>query len=432
MIGESLSQPDSNPGSPRKTKLTKTTMSSLIQRWLDDQNRPSTRRLFNIYFTQFWTWVQHEGLFESPEAMLQDFERRSAKEQYEHVENIKRFMRKEAERGQSSNSRKTALTALRNLYTFNHTPLPKISRSDLRKMFEPSEKEKEQALERRPVRLDELKSALMEAEEPYRTIFQLMYQGGIGLAEFQLFNKRGWSQIKEQLDKPGPMKITLFREKVAEKGVKTYYTFLGEEAKEKLKHWLNIRQLRYGPMHDGEPIFLTSHKFTKKITAPATITIQINMIRCLRKAGLVAKDAKGPFNLHCHELRDIFKSMCTLAGVNKVASEFFLGHDIDKLGYDKSPDYDVDFFKNEYLKVEPKLNLWAAKPSELIKEATFEKKLAELKELGDRVQRLENILTAALTKEGLSKEAIEDLLAGRDRLVERLERRGLKKYVAEE
>jgi len=420
-------------GRPGRKKSTKTvTNSAFIQRWLDDQNRPNTARLFRTYFNEFWTWIQQEGLFESPEAMLEDFERRNAKEQYEHVEIIKRFIRGRREEGQSSNSRKTALTALRNLYTFNHTPLPKISRSDLRKMFEPSEKEKEKALEKRPVRLDELKSALMEAEEPYRTIFQTCYQSGTGLAEFQLFNKRGWAQIKEQLNKPGPMKITLFREKVSENGVKTYYTFLGEEGKEAIRRWLRIRELRYGPMRDGEPIFLTKHKYTKEVTPPAIGTIQTNMIRCMRKAGLVPKGAKGPFNLHCHELRDIFKSMCTLSGVNEVASEFFLGHDIDKLGYDKSPDYDVEFFKNEYLKVEPRLNLWAAKPSEIVKEATFEKKLAELKELGDRVQRLENILTAALTKEGLPKEAIEDLLVGRDRLVERLEKKGLKKYVAEE
>jgi len=416
---------------PGRKKSTKTMNSALIQRWLADQNRPSTKRLFRFYFSQFWTWSRSEGLFESPEAMLRDFERRNAREQYEHVENIKRFMRQLLEAGQSSNSRKTALTAIRNLYAFNHTPLPKILRSDLRKMFEPGEKEKVHALEKRPVRLDELKSALMEAEEPYRTIFQTCYQSGMGLMEYQLFNVKGWSQIKDQIDKPGPVKITLFRQKVAETGVKTYYTFLGEEGKEAIKRWFRIRELKYGPMRDGEPIFLTTNKFTKKVTAPATTTIQINMIRCIRKAGLVPKDAKGPFNLHCHELRDIFKSMCTLAGVNNVASEFFLGHTLDKLGYDKSPDYDVEFFKNEYLKVEPKLNLWAAKPSDIVKEATFEKKLAEVTELGDRVQRLENILTATLSRQGFSQEIIDDLLLGRDRFVEKLEKKGLKKYVIE-
>jgi hypothetical protein len=43
--------------------------------------------------------------------------------------------------------------------------------------------------------------------------------------------------------------------------------------------------------------------------------------------------------------------------VNQVTSEFFLGHTIDKLGYDKSPRYDEEWFKREYMKVEPYLNL---------------------------------------------------------------------------
>lgn len=427
--------PDQNLGRPRRGSTKTITNSNLIQKWLEDQNRPTTRRLFQFYFTKFWVWVESEGLFPSPEAMLKDFEGRNAKEQYEHAENIKRFMRKlREEEQQSSNSRKCVLTTLRNLYEFNHTPLPKITRSDLRKMLEPSEKEKGQALERRPVRLDELKSALMEAPEPYRTIFQVCYQSGMGLAEFQLFNKREWRQVKEQLDEPGPMKITLFRQKVAERGVKTFYTFLGEEGKGAIKRWLRIRELKYGPMRDGEPIFLTTHKVTRRVSAPAIVTIQGNMIRCLKKAGLVPKGAKGPFNLHCHELRDIFKSMCTLAGVNRVASEFFLGHSIDKLGYDKSPDYDVEFFKNEYLKVEPRLNLWAAKPSEVFKAAEFDKKLAELEGLRERVEGLEAALAAMrrLSTGSFTEEAIEDLVAGRNRLVERLKEKGLRKYVAEE
>jgi hypothetical protein len=49
--------------------------------------------------------------------------------------------------------------------------------------------------------------------------------------------------------------------------------------------------------------------------------------------------------------------MCTLSGVAPVASELFLGHSIDKLGYDKSPRYSEDWFRSQYEKVEPRLNL---------------------------------------------------------------------------
>jgi integrase len=343
-------------------------MSGLVEAWLDDQNRPGTRRLFGFHFKKFWGWVEGEGLFRTPEEMLKDYEGKGGRKQYGHVEIIKRFMRYLRDEGYSVNSRISMLTALRNLYAYNGTPLPKISRSDLRKMYEPSEAEARKALERRPVRVGDLRAALMEAEEPYRAIFQVMYQSGMGLAEFHLFNREGWGQIRDQLDKPGPMRVTLYRRKTSEKGVKTYYTFIGEEGKEAVKRWLKVRERRYGPMKDGQPIFITIKKRNGEIGPPATVTIQSNMIKAIKKAGVVAKAKTGPYDLHCHELRDIFKSMCTLSGVSNIASEFFLGHDIDRLGYDKSPQYDEEWFRAEYRKVEPKLSVLSNPSGETMSE----------------------------------------------------------------
>lgn len=181
----------------------------------------------------------------------------------------------------------------------------------------------------------------------------------MGLSEFQYFNTHGWKQIKDQLEKEGPMKLKLFRRKTSEARVHAYYTFLGEEGKDAIKRWLRIRESKYGLPKDDDPIFITIQKRNGVIGAPSKVTIQHNLIRAMKKAGIVPLNAKGPYDLHPHELRDMFKSMCTVAGVNAVVSEFFLGHVIDRLGYDKSPKYDEAFVKNEYLKVESKLNLWS-------------------------------------------------------------------------
>ena len=70
-----------------------------------------------------------------------------------------------------------------------------------------------------------------------------------------------------------------------------------------------------------------------------------------------------------HEFRDLFKSLCTLNGVNQVASEFFLGHSIDKLGYGKSPQYDEEWFRQEYMKVKPVLNVLSNIKKEAVLEA---------------------------------------------------------------
>jgi hypothetical protein len=65
------------------------------------------------------------------------------------------------------------------------------------------------------------------------------------------------------------------------------------------------------------------------------------------------RSSRTRYYFHGHEMRDCFRSLCTPAGVNKVASEFFMGHEPDKLHYDKSP-YDpnyFDFYRGEYRKV---------------------------------------------------------------------------------
>lgn len=76
-----------------------------------------------------------------------------------------------------------------------------------------------------------------------------------------------------------------------------------------------------------------------------------------KKIGLITPNGLNRYHIHMHEFRDLFKSLCTLNSVNQVASEFFLGHTIDKLGYDKSLQYDEEWFRQEYMKVEPMLNV---------------------------------------------------------------------------
>jgi site-specific recombinase XerD len=333
---------------------------SIVESWLADQTRSSTRRQFRHHFTKYWTWIEREELFSSLDALLHDYEEKTGRDRYTHIELLKRYFRYlRNEVGYSINSRRTALTAIRNFYMYNHTPLPKLTRQDLRGMLEPTENEIQKKLNVNPVSLEDLRDTLLATNEPYRTIFQILYQSGMGLAEFQYFNQHGWTQIKDQLDQDGPIKINLFRRKTSEAHVHTYYTFLGEEGKEAIKRWLRIREAKYGPPQDDEPLFITIQKKNGVIGAPATVTIQQNLIRAMKRAGIVPVDATGPYDLHPHELRDMFKSMCTLAGVNKTASEFFLGHSIDPLGYDKSPKYDVAWFQREYQKVEPRLTLFS-------------------------------------------------------------------------
>ena len=190
-----------------------------------------------------------------------------------------------------------------------------------------------------------------------------------------------------------------------ETNVNVYYTFLGEEGKDAIKRWLRIRESKFGLPEDDEPIFITIQKRNGKIGAPVNVTIQQNLVNAMKKAGVVPKSSKGPYDLHPHELRDMFKSMCTLAGVKNVASEFFLGHTIDRLGYDKSPKYDIGFFEKEYLKVEPKLNFW----SQQLKTISREEIRTEV--IGALMGKIDDTeLTPIAQKLGISPQQIRSMI----------------------
>jgi len=179
------------------------------------------------------------------------------------------------------------------------------------------------------------------------------------------------------------------RRKTSQQTLKTYYTFLGEEGRQAILNWLKIREKEFGKIHDGDPIFLVKNKFNGRIVPPQRFSIQAFLVRMQRKLKikpLIEEKRRTRYGYHIHEMRDFFKSMCTLAGVSNIASEYWLGHDIDKLGYDKSPQYDEKFFEREYLKVEPKLRVWTS--------ATESPEVSQLKTLVQT--RLLNLDTANL------------------------------------
>lgn len=210
----------------------------------------------------------------------------------------------------------------------------------------------------------------------------VMFQGAVGLAEYDQFNTCVWREVVKHLDDPGPVRVDLYRSKTSRTNVKRYYTFLGEDAKRLIKEWLMMRTKEAGE----EALFVAYNKNEGR-WVPVTGELVSNMIRKVaRRTGIIKRNTLGRYHIHAHEFRDLFKSMCTLTGVQRVASEFFLGHDVDKLGYDKSPQYDEGWFRNEYRKIEPKLNL-ISNPSgeayeDIKKGATAEMLKAFAKSLG--------------------------------------------------
>ena len=268
-------------------------------------------------------------------------------------------------RGTGSKDKRNIWCAVRSFYAFHRLPLPDITRSEASRLFEPNGRDKRRSIELAPLMVEDVRRLVLNSPQPYRAIFITLFQSAMGLAEFEIFNRYGWRRVVDRLDEPGPVRIDLYREKTSRTSVKKYYTFIGEDAKSQIREWLSIR-----PETDCECLFVTYNK-NRKEWVPVTGLLIGNMItKISKRIGLIKPNGLGRYRVHAHEFRDLFRSLCTLSGVNHVASEFFLGHSIDKLGYDKSPEYDEEWFRNEYRKVEPRLNIISNPTGE-----TLEKKI---------------------------------------------------------
>ncbi|MGD0177023.1 MAG: hypothetical protein ABSC50_09400 [Candidatus Bathyarchaeia archaeon] len=138
------------------------------------------------------------------------------------------------------------------------------------------------------------------------------------------------------------------------------------------------------PTSKDPHLFITFRKNDGKWVPVGPRHIGDNVITTARRVGLIkrpkASSSANRYHVHPHEFRDLFKSLCQLNGVLPVASEYFLGHSIDRLGYDKSPQYDVEFFRREYRKVEPFLNILSQREgiNENVVKATFNRQFLEM------------------------------------------------------
>jgi len=322
-----------------------------IDKWARDLS-PRTARNYAYYFLNYLKWCSKKKLWTTAEEILESYKGLSAAQKYQHLDALIEHVK--TKRTGTSDRRHTWF-AVRSFYAYHRLPLPKASSSELSRMFKPSENDKKTALETPPLMLDEVRRLILNVPHPYKAALMTLLQSGMGLAEYEEFNLTGWRKTLESLNTAGVSRIDLYREKTSRTAVKKYYTWIGRDAKELLREWLVMRP----ESAESEALFLVFNK-NHRAYVPLSGRILSDRVRqTAKKIGLIKPGKLRRYHVHAHEFRDLFKSLCTLSGVSPLASEFFLGHDIDKLGYDKSPQYDEAWFRREYLKIEPKLNVFS-------------------------------------------------------------------------
>ena len=344
---------------------------------------PSTRKQFQYYVQRYLDWLRGEGLFLSGDALLRDYDGLKGRQRARHLELLKRWLRA---MGGSRKTREVAFYAVKNFYSYHQLFLPPLTRSEKKMVFRASETDKQRKMAHSVIRREELRNVLLECIQPYRSILLIMFQGGIGQAEFNYFNLQGWRNVVPHLQGEKPVRVDLYRQKISAEDVHKYYTFLGSDAKEAILRWLPQRARilkRAGSVKTkaSEALFLTYSKGDDQVTVPNKDTIW----HAMRAAAIRINLTTSTYNkFKPHNLRHAFRSICTISGVKKTASEYFLGHKIDY--YDESPELNPEWFQKEYMKAEPALNIFS-NPGEQQRinqqDATIQRMQTDLEELKD-------------------------------------------------
>ena len=166
-----------------------------------------------------------------------------------------------------------------------------------------------------------------------------------------------------------PVRIDLVRPKTGYR----YYSFLDRDAIEALKDWLNVRlNLAGRQLHSeatkkpnelprSDPLFIVKNgqavrpylvsKIFRDVALEADIIVRPNA-KVERYKG-----ASRRYAFHSHEVRDLLKSLARACGIDGPVADFFLGHNIDKFGYDKSPWNFPEHFREHYRKMSPFVNV---------------------------------------------------------------------------
>lgn len=245
-----------------------------------------------------------------------------------------------------------------------------------------------------------------------RAIILTMLQSGMDASTLaESFNFYAYPQIAEQLG-PDPAKWDLSRcpvriVLVRPKREYRYYTFLDIDAVEAIRDYFlrkrgipKVLPALPGEMPRSEPIFLNKHG--EPITA---FYVSIMFRRAGKKAGVNKADQAfkpGPYKgaslrypFHSHEVRDTFITIAKRAGADLTAANFFVGHSIDKYGYDKSPWDDPEYYRNEYIKIaRPWLNPLTGQALKAREEALKEAYSAVEQRIRSLEERLSKLLGA--------------------------------------
>jgi len=197
-----------------------------------------------------------------------------------------------------------------------------------------------------------------------------MFMGGMGVGEALFWSGGGLESVRGQLRRGVRVLRVDLPGRKRSRNIRPFYTFVGGDGVEALVAWFRVR-----PVHDHVFVGQTGEGLNY-------YGVQAYWMRHLRKLGLVVpKRRRGArYGKNLHELRDLFRTRWEKSGAPGVAAEFFMGHVVDPLEYNKAY-RDVGFAREQYLRAEPWLNVVSCDP-----ERVDAREVSELRRRYDRLE----------------------------------------------
>ena len=271
-----------------------------------------------------------------------------------------------------------AYSALRSFFMHNRVELPKDTSFRIRSDTPPVEG---------TLTIEELKNVVLGAKPVYQAVLLSMFQGGMGVAEFEYWNLNGWPALREALRRDAVVVKCEMPGRKTALNIRPFHTYIGGDAIRAIRDWLRHRP------EGAEAIF--TNQYRDPITTNA---VKLYWKRHLIKLGLIVPKGDGNFGnrygKNLHEIRDLFRSQWEKSPAKASVAEFMMGHRVDPLLYNKAH-RDKAWTRREYRKALPMLEIMSSgRPFGVVDVEEIERletRLAEVeKAMMEMIQRVES------------------------------------------
>jgi integrase len=350
--------------------------SRAVQKWLEGMRAGPHRKTALYNLARYLRWRRARALEADPDRLIEECLNGNNQTLIRHLDALVEYCQGGTFQGSSLETRRKNFKDVVSFYRAHFITLPKARING----------EGERAVVRTEVTASSflafVKTVLLKARlSPLpRAVILTMLQSGMDASTLaQVFNVYGYPQLvshfgTEDFEKWDVRRCPVRVDLVRPKSQYRYYTFLDADAVDALKDWLRKRQLMtsgpiriHGPKGPSElpvsdPIFIKREGGSITPAGVGVIFRQagkragVNIPPAGKQWGFRGAANRYPF--HSHEVRDTLVTLARKARADIVAVNFFVGHSIDKLKYDKSPWDAEEYFRDEYLKVaRPYLNV---------------------------------------------------------------------------